>query len=319
MDGADTPRQDAFCSHTIVAPDGFMLVEDALADERFARNPLVLEDPNIRFYAGSAIRAASGRAIGAVCAIDPESRSLSAEQVAALNGLSRLATAQLELRSLLTRQRELDRQKAEFTAVVAHDFRSPLTAIRGYAELLREDAIAKDEALDAIERGSDRLIHLVDDLVGASPELERAHADLGELARAAAELARPAAQAAGVRIEVDVVPTPVVADAARVAQALDNLVGNAVKYSPGGVVRVTAAPAGAAGVLTVADTGVGIPEAELPRLFDRFFRASTSNGFEGTGIGLSTVKAIVDAHGGRISAESRVGVGTTFTVELPAR
>lgn len=319
-------RHDAFCPHTIVAPEGFLQIEDTHVDERFARNPNVVDDPHIRFYAGSAIRARSGRPIGTVCVVDSAPRALTREQQESLRSLSRLATSQLELRRLLSSQRslvdelrELDRQKAEFTAVVAHDFRSPLTSILGYAELLREEEIPLDEGLAAIERGSDRLIRLVDDLVDASPELTLGHADLAELGRAAADLARPAAHEAGVRIEIDVAPTPVVVDAARIAQALDNLVGNAVKYSPGGVVRVTAAPQEGGGVITVADTGVGIPEHELHRLFDRFYRASTSNGFEGTGIGLATVKSIVDAHGGTVSVRSSVGEGTAFTVELPAR
>jgi signal transduction histidine kinase len=326
MDSDDTPRQDAFCSHTIVSPEGFMLVEDAQADSRFARNPLVVGDPNIRFYAGSAIRSSSGRPLGAICVLDRQVRHVDNEQVEALRALSRLATAQLELRRLLTGERklvddlrELDRQKAEFTAVVAHDFRSPLTAIRGYSELLREEAIPQPTGLDAIERGAERMLRLVDDLTGSATELRRETVDLAELTRAAVDLARPAAQAADVRLEVDLRPTPVLGDAGRLAQVLDNLVGNAVKYAPRGVVHVACRPGGAGGVLTVADTGIGIPEGELPRLFDRFYRASTSASFAGTGIGLSTVKSIVDAHGGTVRVESRVGAGTAFSVELPSR
>jgi len=324
MDRDDTPREEAFCPHTIVAPGGVMVVEDALADTRFMRNPLVLGDPNIRFYAGSAIRASSGRPLGAVCVLDREPRKLPSDQVESLRALSRLATSQLELRRLLTSERQLvdelrllDRQKAEFTSVVAHDFRSPLTSVRGYAELLREEAIDTDTALAAIERSSDRLLRLVDDLTGAADDFSFEHVDLGEVARAAAELARPAAQSGDVRFELDLRHTPVQGDPHRLAQALDNLIGNAVKYAPRGTVRVRAHPRGNRGVVEIADTGVGIPEAELPRLFDRFFRASTSRSFSGTGIGLATVKAIADAHGGRIDVESRVGAGTLFRLEIP--
>jgi signal transduction histidine kinase len=326
LDGGDTPREVAFCPHTIVAPGGFLLVEDTHADERFAQNPLVVDDPSIRFYAGSAIHSASGRPIGTVCVVDSRPRSLSREQEDALRLLSRLATTQLELRRLLTGERklvddlrELDRQKAEFTAVVAHDFRSPLTSIRGYAELVREDAVPQETALDAIERNSDRLLRLVDDLTGSPAELDLQALDVADAARAAAEVARPVAQAGDVRLELDLRPAPVRADAARLAQILDNLVGNAVKYSPHGVVRISTRAHDRSAVLEVADTGVGIPEAELPRLFDRFFRASTSASFHGTGIGLSTVKALVAAHGGTIDVTSRVGAGTTFRVELPLR
>lgn len=326
LDGGDTPREVAFCPHTIVAPGGFLLVEDTLSDNRFAANPLVVDDPGIRFYAGSTIQSSTGRPIGTVCVVDSQPRTLTRDQADGLRVLSKIATTQLELRRLLTGERklvddlrELDRQKAEFTAVVAHDFRSPLTSIRGYAELLREDAIPPTKAIDAIERGSERLLRLVDDLTGSPGELEREPLDLADLARAAVEIARPAAGAGDVRLELDVRPTPVAGDGARLAQVLDNLLGNAVKYSPHGSVRVAAYPRGDSAVLDIADTGVGIPETELARLFDRFFRASTSSGFAGTGIGLSTVKALVDAHGGTIEVESRVGGGTTFRVELPAR
>ncbi len=321
----DTPRGEAFCPHTIVAPGGLMIVEDATDDERFRANPRVVGDPGIRFYAGAAIQAASGRPVGTVCVIDRQPRELSVEQVEALRALSRLATTQLELRRLLTGERrlvddlrELDRRKAEFTAAVSHDFRSPLTSVRGYAELLRQHAIPDDVALDAIERGADRLLHLVDDLTGYATELDLETVDLGELARASVDLARPTASAGDVRIDVDVRRTPVLADAHRLAQVLDNLIGNAVKYSPRGEVRVRVRPGENAGVLEVADTGVGIPDGELPRLFDRFFRASTSAAFAGTGIGLATVKGIVEAHGGTIDVTSRVGAGSTFRVELPA-
>ena len=324
MDGDDTPRDDAFCPHTIVAPGGVLVVEDALADARFARNPLVLGDPNIRFYAGSAIRAGSGRPLGALCVLDREPRTLPTEKFDALGALARLATSQLELRRLLTSERKLvddlrllDRQKAEFTSVIAHDFRTPLTSVRGYAELLREGAVDGETALDAIERSSDRLLRLVDDLTGSATELSFEDVDLGELARAAAELARPAAQSGDVRLELDLRHTPVVGDPHRLAQALDNLIGNAVKYAPRGTVRVHARPTGGNGIVEVADTGIGIPDSELPRLFDRFFRASTSQSFAGTGIGLATVKAVADAHAGRIDVESRVGAGTIFRLEIP--
>ncbi len=324
MDRDDTPRELAFCPQTIVAPRGVMVVEDAKRDARFADNPLT-DDPGIRFYAGAAINGPSGHALGSLCVLDSVPRQLPPDELEALEALARLGTSQLELRRLLAGQRrlvdelrELDRQRAELSAVIAHDLRTPLTSIQGYAQLWREENIDPDIAFQTINRGTGRLLRLVDDLVGSPTHLELAELDLAGLATAAVDQVRPVADAQDVSLELDLRPTPFVGDPHRLAQLLDNLVGNAVKYAPGGrvLVRCRADDRGAA--LTVEDTGVGIPEDELPRLFDRFYRASTSQGFAASGIGLSIVKAIVEAHEGSLEVESRVGAGTTFRVVLPA-
>jgi signal transduction histidine kinase len=323
--GESVPREHAFCPHTIVSDDGTMVIEDALADPRFARNPFVLGDEGIRFYAGSSIRTPTGHRVGTVCVVDTQPRTVRGDQVEALRALSRLAVLQLELRRLLTQERrlvqdlrDLDRQKAEFTSIVAHDFRSPLTSIRGYAELLRENAVPAETALDSIERGAEQLLRLVDELTGTATELAHDQLDLAELARAAVACARPAAHANRVTLSLRLESALILGDAHRLAQALDNLVGNAVKYAPGGHVTIKVHRSGTTVVLEIVDTGVGVPEGEIARLFDRFFRASTSSRFAGTGVGLSVVKAVVEAHGGAIAVTSTVGKGTTFRVELPA-
>jgi signal transduction histidine kinase len=324
--GESVARADAFCPHTIVAPEGTMVVEDTLGDDRFARYPFVLGDESVRFYAGSSIQSSGGNPIGTVCVLDTRPRTISTEELEALRRLGRLATTQLELRRLLMQERRLvqdlrvvDRAKAEFTSVVAHDFRSPLTSIRGYADLLREDAVPAEMALGSIERGADQLLRLVDDLTGTATELDRAPLDLAELVRAAVDCAQPSAQDGAVEVQLEAAPAPILGDAHRLALALDNLVGNAVKYAPGGKVRVTVERDDPVVALEVADTGVGIPEGEVPRLFDRFFRASTSSMFAGTGVGLSVVKAVIEAHGGSIAVTSRPGAGSVFRVELPVR
>jgi signal transduction histidine kinase len=109
------------------------------------------------------------------------------------------------------------------------------------------------------------------------------------------------------------------ADRVMTAAVLDNLLSNAVKFTPGGTVSVSIATRRGSVHLEVSDTGVGIPDDELDRLFERFFRASTSSTVKGTGLGLSIAKSIAEAHGGTISIESEVGVGTTFSVDLPVR
>jgi signal transduction histidine kinase len=320
----EVDRDLAFCAHTIVEPGRELVVPDAREDRRFAHNPFVLEEPGIRFYAGAAVGSPEGHALGAVCVIDHKPRVLDEERLEALRILSRMTTTQLELRRRLADERrlvddlqELERQRAEFTAAVAHDVRSPLTSIGGYAELIRGGHVEVEPGLVAIERNAERLLRLVDDLRGdAAPE--RGPVDLGALALAAVSLAEPAARAAGVTLAADVCAASVVGDAHRLAQVAENLVGNGVKYAPGGRVDVRVRLEDGDAVLEVADTGVGIPADELPRIFDRLFRASTSEGFAGTGIGLATVKSIVEDHGGRVAVKSTVGGGSTFRVVLPS-
>ena len=132
------------------------------------------------------------------------------------------------------------------------------------------------------------------------------------------------ADAAGVRLDASAVPTPLDGDPVRLAQAVDNLVSNAIKFTPsGGTVRVGVTPHGAASGgadIVVADTGIGIPPDELSQLTTRFFRASTATrrAIPGVGLGLSITKAVVDAHGGSLAITSTLGEGTTFTITLPA-
>jgi signal transduction histidine kinase len=325
MSRGDTPRDEAFCPHTIVAPDGVMVVNDAAGDERFRGNPNVVGDPRIRFYAGSAIRAESGRPVGTVSVLDPEPRALEADQLEALKKLSRLASGQLELRRLLTGERrlveelrDLDRRKVEFQASVAHDFRTPLTSIKGYAELLCEGQVEPVVALEMIERATDQLLKLIDS-IGGDQRFAPETLDLRELARATIGLVQPAAEASGVAIRLLGEATPVVGDSHLLALVTDNLIGNAVKYSPGGTVEIEVFADGDHAGIEVRDTGVGIPPAELERVFERRYRASTAEGVEGTGLGLAVVREIVEQHGGTVAAKPNAGGGTIFRATVLRR
>ena len=229
---------------------------------------------------------------------------------------------------------ELDRLKDEFISLVSHDLRTPLTSIVGYVDLILDDPALSDEHrqyLTIVARNTDRLHRLVDDLLFAARlqagrlELALAEVDLVDVARHTVETLRPRAKAAGVDLALELAPElnggiPVVGEASRLAQLLDNLVSNAVKFTPDGgrvSVRVTRRPDRA--VLEVVDSGMGIPADEVNRLFERFFRSSTvsERQIEGTGLGLYITKAIVEAHRGRITVDSEEGAGTTFRVELP--
>ena len=237
----------------------------------------------------------------------------------------------------VTAEREAERLKDEFFALVSHELRTPLTSVIGYLELLREAQSEADDGAAAerahyaavIERNARRLLRLVGDLLFVAQieagrlSLDVGTADLAAIARESLEAARPRAAQAGVDLEdrIDEVGS-VPGDADRLGQAVDNLVSNALKFTPaGGRVTVRVAAEGDAAVLDVADTGMGIAAEDQERLFERFFRAgaATAAAIQGVGLGLTIVRAIVEGHGGTVEVRSRAGEGATFRVRLPLR
>jgi signal transduction histidine kinase len=224
---------------------------------------------------------------------------------------------------------ELDHLKDEFVSSISHELRTPLTSISGYVELLLEEEENEQKRghLAIVERNADRLLALVSDLLFAARlqygrlELDRQSVDLRELVAQSVESARPRAAAAAVELRADLSDVPLIqGEPDRLAQLLDNLVSNAIKFTPGGgYVSVSLDAAGGIVCIQVSDTGIGISDAERERLFERFFRSQSAleAQIQGTGLGLYISKAIVEAHGGRIGVESEPGEGTTFVVELP--
>jgi signal transduction histidine kinase len=232
----------------------------------------------------------------------------------------------------VTADRRLERLRDAFVAAVSHELRTPLTSISGFLEMLSDEEHVLGESgrnyLKVIRRGTARLERIVDDLllVGQIEAdrlvLDPAPADLAELVAEAVEAAEPAAREQGIELTLDAKgPLPLEVDADRFRQVLDNLVSNALKFTPsGGSVSLSAANGGGSVRVEVADTGIGIPQEELGKLFSRFYRASTATrrAIPGTGLGLVIARAIVEGHGGTISLESGDGVGTRVTVTLPA-
>jgi PAS domain S-box-containing protein len=242
-----------------------------------------------------------------------------------------LAQAQLQNERLL----ELDRVKDEFIALVSHELRTPLTSIRGYLELVTDDA---DSAglppeykgwLTVIDRNAERLLSLVEDLLisaqshSGSLMLAVGEVDVGTVLRECALACSPNAATRGITLECATEPGLVVpGDATRLAQVVDNLASNALKFTPaGGRVELIASRYDDDVVrIEVADTGTGIPADEQERLFERFFRTerAQSDAVTGAGLGLSIAKAIIEAHRGQITCRSVEGQGTTFVVDLPS-
>jgi len=241
-------------------------------------------------------------------------------------------TRELEVRN--ERLLELDHLKDEFVALVSHELRTPLTSIRGYLELVLDGEAGEvtDEQrqfLGVVERNANRLLDLVGDLLflaqieAGKLSLEFGAVDLAAVAAESVETARPLAEEKEITLTLATSPLPLLAgDRARLAQLLDNLVSNAVKFTPqGGRVDVRASSSRENAILEVRDTGMGIPANEQEHVFERFFRTSraTEQAIQGTGLGLAISNAIVHAHGGRITLASNEGEGATFRVTIPIR
>ena len=227
----------------------------------------------------------------------------------------------------------LDERRAQFIAVVSHELRTPLTSIVSFSELLRGEADGLTEDgirfLEIIERNADRLFSLIDDLLmlnrleaGGLP-LELSEVSVSGLAAEAVRNAQPLAAKVGVTIHLDAGEGPSTsADPRRLLQILDNLIGNAVKFSnSGGLVLVVTRCTRSAWRIDVSDTGIGIPPDEAAKLFGAFVRGSNARiaGLPGTGLGLSIVKALVEMHGGDVKVESVLNEGTKFSVFLPVQ
>lgn len=252
--------------------------------------------------------------------------------------------AEAQLVSALEKEREanirmveVDRAKVEFVSTVSHELRTPLTSIIGYVELLDEGvsgelAPAQRELVERIERNSDRLLLLVEDLLTMAQVQEGTFAlspqqiDMRTPLTSAVDVTLPSAAQAGVRLRLILPDQPVVvnADSTQLERLTLNLVSNAVKFTPaGGSVQVTLAQiesaSGAEAELRVADTGMGIPKADHAKVFERFFRSSmaTEMAVQGTGLGLNIVESIAQAHQGIVGFESSEGQGTTFWFRMP--
>ncbi len=228
----------------------------------------------------------------------------------------------------------LDQQKTDFMATISHELRTPLTSINGYLELLEDGdygdvSETQRGALDIIGRNANRLRGLVEDLLVLNKiEATGLHSStedvaVGGLVAGVADLLRPVADAAGVTLVIEPIDPQlwIRVDRGQLERSLINLGSNAVKFTPsGGRATISAAEADGRAVITVTDTGIGIPEKDLPQLFGRFFRASnaTAAAIPGTGLGLAIVRAIVEGHRGELHVDSVEGEGTVMRVDLPA-
>jgi signal transduction histidine kinase len=230
----------------------------------------------------------------------------------------------------ISRLKELDRLKSKFVSDVSHELRTPLTNFRLYLDLLTSGPPEKRESyIGTLQSETDRLVRLVEevldisrlDIAGLEPVREPTNLRL--IAEPTVRNYQAQALARNLRLTLESVDPPpaVLADPNQIAQVVTNLVTNALNYAPaGGEITLRIDRQDGEAILSVHDTGVGIPPEDLEHLFERFYRGRSARemGAPGSGLGLAICREIVDLHGGHIGVESRVGGGTTFTVRLPA-
>ena len=236
-----------------------------------------------------------------------------------------------ELTTALEMERMIVEQQKIFVSMVSHEFRTPLTIIDGNAQIIqRRGPSLKPEMLQqragTIRAAADRLVRLIETILSThileSGQLAvtLALCDLGGIIRRVCDERLELAPSHDIKIDIQKDLPPLMMDEKIIHQMMVNLVSNAVKYSPRHpLVEVKAYREGRAAIIKVTDQGVGIPAGELPKIFTRYFRASTSSGIPGFGMGLSLVKQFAEMHGGKVGIQSQAGAGTTVTVWLPIK
>jgi signal transduction histidine kinase len=355
----ETPREVSFCGHAILGDDVFV-VRDARQDPRFADSPLVVGELQVRFYAGQPLRDSRGYRLGTLCIMDREPRDLSPGDRQALRDLgawveSELNPAQLSA-ALLSQQvaearirraeanlaaalaaneavnaelERLNRAKSEFVSIVSHEFRTALTGIQGFSEMMRDEdftLVEMKEYAGDINNDAQRLNRMIAEMLdldrmesGRMP-LNLGDVDLNQLIAEVVECARANAPTHPIRLELDESLPPLTGDRDKLKQVLTNLLSNAVKYSPeGGEIVLCSRAEGDRAHVLVRDRGMGIPPEALEQVFERFSRveSGTNRYIQGTGLGLPIVRQIVRMHGGRAWAESALGEGSTFQFTMP--
>lgn len=347
LNAKETSREISFCGH-VVAEEEMLIVPDATQDHRFFDNPLVTGDPNIRFYAGAPLVAPGSLFLGTLCVIDDKTRQISEEQITMLNALARQVVSQFELRLNIEKlkrvqqeleasaqsERDSNRAKTLFLANMTHEIRTPLNGVTGMVELLANTPVSarQKEYLDLAMISANALHSLISDTLEIS-RIEAEQLDIVltpfSLPNVITNVIQPmtaVAEAKGLNLVMQVdpeIPDQLIGDPSRLIQILNNLLGNGIKFTTEGEVKLEAKFAGkrdglVSVCIVVSDTGIGIPPDKLESIFGVFsqLNTSTTRKNSGAGLGLAIVKKLTRRMGGEVQVKSELGEGASFILDL---
>lgn len=329
----ETPRELAFCAHTILEKE-VLVINDARKDVRFADNPLVTGDPNVTFYAGAPIINEEGYPLGSICVIDTEVKELSAQQIAALKTLSNQVLAQLELRRKI---KVLEQSNAtllesnvfiqKFASMAAHDIKNPLSSILLTSQALQR-RLQKEEDSKSLQlitmsiNASKQLLHMVDEMLvySKAPATLLAGQQSVNLNELLTKIIRLIGVPEAIKIQLPVVEHTLHVSAVALEQIFLNLLTNAIRYNdkPEGLIRILVRNEENYYNFKVVDNGRGVEPQYLTKIFEEKFTLGNTDRFnkQGTGVGLHTVKALIEKLQGTIYAESIPGKETTFVFSI---
>ena len=323
----ETPLTHSFCQHVVTSGEP-LIIDNALQSD-LVKDNLAIRDIGVMAYAGVPLFDAGGESFGSFCAIDTKPRTWTQTELEVLETLAAIAMTEMQLRHTLQALHRTAEIKDQLIGLVSHELRTPLAGILGTLRVMEMDVDpqADNTMLDMALRSGERLLRLTNDLLSieqietGNVPVNPVHAEASRLLQDSSEAMRDAAAEQGITLLVQPTHDHVLADPDRIAQVLNNLIGNAIKFSPRGSAITLSATRESEGVrFEVRDEGRGIPADKIEMVFERFAQVESSDKHEkgGAGLGLAICRAIVLQHGGRIWAESELGNGTSMQFVLPS-
>ncbi|MCB9209799.1 MAG: GAF domain-containing sensor histidine kinase [Ignavibacteriales bacterium] len=337
IDITETPREIAFCAHAILKDD-ILVINDTLTDKRFADNPLVTSDPNIRFYAGAQLTTEDGFNIGTLCAVDKKPRKLTEDQLKSLKFLAKQVIRNFELRKLnsnLTKQSdELKEQnviKDNLLKVISHDLRAPFNSILGFTELLKENInhLSKNEIKlisNSIAETSENSYELVNNLLNwavlnQNDEKEKSIIDLQEMLKQIISVLNGLSTKKSISINTIFNDTiSVKSNYDMLYSILLNLISNSIKNTHNnGEINIEIDSSTSEVQIKISDNGIGMSNKQIDKLLNanNFQINSDQKGENVTGVGFSLVKNFLQKINGNLKIDSIIGLGTTIIINLP--